>query len=164
MHIKDLMSHPVVTCTAQDCLDIPARLMWEYDCGIVPVVDHEGRLAGVITDRDISMAAYTQGRTLNAIGVTTAMASKPIAAHPEDPIESVEHLMRDNQIRRVPIIDSERRPIGLVSLNDLLRQAARAKKSAVDRELVQVLAAVCQPRGAAAMRPQPVADARAIVA
>ena len=151
MQIKDVMSHPPVTCQISSTLDHAARLMWEYDCGVVPVVDAEGRLAGMITDRDICMAAYTQGQPLAAISIATAMAKHVVASHAGEPIEQVEQLMRDNQIRRLPIVDHDGRPIGIVSMNDLARFAARARKSGVDRELVQTMAAVCQPRGHAAV-------------
>jgi CBS domain-containing protein len=146
MHVKDLMSHPVVTCTRNDHLDVPARLMWEFDCGIVPVVDADGRVEGVITDRDICMAAYTQGKSLNAIPVASAMAIRILACHVDDSIESAERVMRDGQVRRLPVLDATGRLQGLISLNDIARRTAEAKKSAVDRELVETFAAICRPR------------------
>jgi CBS domain-containing protein len=147
MQIKEIMSHPVVTCSTTDSVDQAARLMWEFDCGIVPVVDDDGRLAGVVTDRDICMAAYTQGKPLKTIPITGAMTTRVIAVHSDDLIEQAEKLMRGNQIRRLPVLDGEGRPVGLASMNDLARLAARAKKSGVDRELVKTLAAICHPRG-----------------
>ena len=152
MKIKDVMNHPAVTCPATSTLDHAARLMWEFDCGAIPVVDADGRIAGIVTDRDICMAAYTQGRPLRDIAVPTAMARKVVAAHADDAVETVEQLMRDYQIRRLPVIDNDHRPVGLVSLNDLARLAARARKSAVDRELVHTLAAVCRPHAHAPVR------------
>ena len=82
MQIKDIMSHPVVSCPADSTLDQAARLMWEFDCGIVPVIGDDGRLVGVVTDRDICMAAYTQGKTLSAIPVGTAVAPQVVAIDP----------------------------------------------------------------------------------
>jgi CBS domain-containing protein len=79
MQIEDAMSHPPVTCPASSTLDQAARLMWEFDCGIIPIVNTDGRLAGVVTDRDICMAAYTQGRPLASIPITTAMARGVVA-------------------------------------------------------------------------------------
>jgi CBS domain-containing protein len=146
MHVSELMSKPVVTCRTDDTLDVPTRLMWEYDCGVVPVIDAEGRLAGMVTDRDIAMAAYTQGKALPAIPVSTAMAKDVLAVHPEESVEAVERLMREGQVRRVPVIDNTARPVGVVSINDLARLTAQARKSGVDRELVETLAAVCRPR------------------
>src|SRR5512134_738255 len=104
MQIKDVMSHPPVTCPVSSTLDQAARLMWEFDCGIIPVVNDEGRLAGVVTDRDICMAAYTQGKTLREIPVTIAMAKQVIAAYANDSIDSAEELMSANQIRRLPVL------------------------------------------------------------
>ncbi len=119
--------------------------MWEFDCGMIPVVNDDGRLAGVVTDRDICMAAYMQGRPLRTIPVASAMAKQVVASHTDDSIEAAEGLMRDNQIRRLPVLDRDGRPVGVVSLNDLARLAARAKQSSVDREIVLTLGAICQP-------------------
>jgi CBS domain-containing protein len=146
MRLNEVMNQPVVCCPDSATLDQAARLMWEQDCGIVPIVDEDGRLTGVVTDRDICMSAYTQGLALNAIGVTTAMARTVVAGHEDDSIEAAEQLMQDNQIRRLPVIDNEGRPVGMVSLNDLARYVAQARRSVSDRELVQTLAAICRPR------------------
>lgn len=154
MHIKDAMTHPVVTCPVDSTGDMPARLMWEFDCGVIPLVDEDGRLAGMVTDRDLCMAAYTQNKPLSEIQVSSAMAKDVVRCHHDDSIETVESLMRDHQIRRVPVVDTDGRPVGLFAMNDLARLASRAKKSGVDREVVRTLAAVCRPRHAV---PAPVA-------
>jgi CBS domain-containing protein len=146
MHIKDIMSHPPVSAPVNSTVDEIARLMWEFDCGIVPIVEDDGRPAGVITDRDICMAAYTQGKPLSQIGVASAMAKQIVACHEADTIETAERLMRASEVRRLPVLDEENRLVGLVSMNDLARLAAHAKRSGVDRELVRTLAAVCRPR------------------
>ena len=159
MRIKELMSKPVVICPSTGTLDHAARLMWEFDCGIIPVVDAEGRLAGVVTDRDICMAAYTQGRALRDIPVTVAMSPRVVAVHGDELVETAELLMHDNQVRRVPVIDNEGRPIGMVSINDLARLVSRSKRSGVERELVRTMAAICQPRHHA----QPDGEVRASV-
>jgi len=159
MHIKDIMSHPVVTCPVDSTADVPARLMWEFDCGVIPMTDQEGRLAGIITDRDVCMAALTQNKPLGDIQAASAMAKNVAACRPDDSVEAVETAMRANQIRRIPIIDADGRPVGLVAMNDLARLAARARKSGVDRELVETLATVCQPRGHAVVS-EPRPDAR----
>lgn len=67
MKVQDIMTADVETCRLDDTLDRPAAIMWERDCGVVPVVDDESRIVGMLTDRDICMAAYTQGRPLPEI-------------------------------------------------------------------------------------------------
>jgi CBS domain-containing protein len=147
MRIKEVMNQPAITCSEADSADNAARLMWEFDCGIIPVLHDDGRLAGVITDRDICMAAYTQGEPLRGIPVTRGMAKHVIAIHADDSVETAEILMRDNQIRRLPVVDDDGRPLGVVSMNDLARLAGRVKRTGVDREVVDTLSAISQPRG-----------------
>jgi CBS domain-containing protein len=146
MRLRELMSHPVVSCSSGATLDHPARLMWEFDCGTIPVVDDDGRLVGMITDRDICMGSLMQGKPLHEIPVTSVMAHDLVSCHADDSVETAEHAMRDNRIRRIPVLDNDRRPLGIVSLNDLARLAFRAHRSGVDRELVETLSALCQPR------------------
>ena len=128
MHVKDIMNQPVITCSSDSALNVAAQLMWEHDCGTIPVVDHEGRLAGMITDRDICMAAYTQGLPLQAIPVTSAMTRYALACHLDDSVNTAEELMREGQIRRVPVIDNDGRPVGIVAVSDITRFAARPRK------------------------------------
>ena len=146
MKIKELMNHPAVTCPAGDTMENAARLMWEFDCGIIPLVNDDGRLAGVITDRDICMAAYTQGRPLRTMPIAAGMSKAPIAVHANDSIEAAESLMRDNQVRRLPVVDDRGRPVGMLSINDLARAAAHSKHSDEERQLVETFAATCEPR------------------
>ena len=146
MHLKEIMSQPVVTCPVDSTLDVPARLMWEFDCGVIPLIADDGRLAGIITDRDICMAALSQGKPLHQTRTSSAMTARPVACHVDDAVEAAEQLMREAQVRRLPVIDGEGRPVGVVALSDLARLAAHAKRSGVDRALVQTLAAVCRPR------------------
>lgn len=146
MKVKDVMTHPVISCPADTTLDTPARLMWEFDCGAIVATDRDGRLAGIITDRDIAMAALSQGKPLHEIAVTSAMASDVSFCHELDSVDSAERVMQERQVRRVPVADVDGRPVGIVTLNDVARLAARTRKAGVDRELVATLAAVCQPR------------------
>ncbi len=145
MNIQKIMSAPPVTCRVGDTLNTAAQLMWEHDCGAIPVLGEDGSLAGIVTDRDICMAAYTQGAPLGHISVDSAMATDVHACSPEDTIDAVERLMSNEQVRRVPVLDEERRPVGLVSLNDIARHTAGSKKNGIDRELIQTLAAIGQP-------------------
>lgn len=147
MRIQQIMSQPVVTCGPDDTLNTAARLLWEHDVGALPVVGPDGRVIGIVTDRDICMAAYTQGSALASIPVSSAMARQVFSCRPEDAVEAAERLMSEKQVRRVPVVDSEHRPIGMLSLNDVAREAATStKKNGSDREIVQALASICRPR------------------
>ena len=69
MKVEQVMNRNVKTCRSSDSLDRAAQLMWENDCGCVPIVDDEGRGVGMVTDRDVCMAAYTQGGPLTHLRV-----------------------------------------------------------------------------------------------
>lgn len=147
MRIQEIMSQPVVTCRSTDTLNTAAQLMWEYDIGSVPVVDEEGSIVGVVTDRDVCMAAYTEGNPLRSIPVSNAMAKQVYTCQATDTLEEAERVMSEKQIRRVPIVDSGSRPVGFLSLNDIARRAASSpRKDGIHHELTQTLAAICEPR------------------
>ena len=117
MKVKDLMVSDVKTCTTQDSANRAAQLMWEHDCGCLIVLTPGKRVAGTITDRDVCMAAYTQGLTLNSIDVADVMSSEVVSCAPEDDALRVAARMRANRIRRLPVIDSAGALVGMVSLN-----------------------------------------------
>jgi CBS domain-containing protein len=145
MRIKEVMSHPVVSCRTDMTLDAVVRLMSEYNCGIVPVVDADGRLTGVLTDRDICLAALKRNQALNMIPVGEVMARQVFSCRADDLVESAERLMREQRIHRVTAIDADRRPVGVLSVDDLAQMAAKSKKSGVEREFIQTLADICRP-------------------
>ena len=146
MLIEDLMSRPARTCRLSDTLERAAQQMWDHDCGALPVVGDDGILLGMITDRDISMAAFTQGLRLADIPVESAMAKEIFHCRPDDPIEAAERLMSTRRIRRVPVVDERGRPVGLLSLDDLARNAAgSSNQDGLDRRVVQTLAAIGEP-------------------
>ena len=153
MKVEQLMTREVKVCTEADTLNRAAQLMWDSDCGCIPVIsaNGDGRLIGVVTDRDIAIAAYTQGKQLWAIPVGTAMAHEVIACHANDGVSQAEALMRDNRVRRLPVIDQNERLVGILSLNDIAleaqREAATGKRAEVTGEAVsETLASICQPR------------------
>jgi CBS domain-containing protein len=151
MKVRDLMTTDVKSCREYCTLNSAAQTMWEYDIGCVPIVDHENRVIGMLTDRDVCMSVYIQGVPLTAASVTSAMSKQVFFCHPQDDIASVERLMREKQIHRVPVVDAEGRLAGIISLNDIAREAAqesRAKKSreVSDAEVTGTMASVCAPR------------------
>lgn len=151
MKVEQLMSRNVKTCHANDSLNCAAQVMWENDCGCVPVVDDEGHAVGMITDRDVCMAAYTQGGPLGHLEVSNAMAHGLHSCRPADTIVEAESIMRAQQVHRLPVVDTEGRVIGLLSLNDIAREVARergiaGKPEVGSEDLATTLGAICAPR------------------
>jgi CBS domain-containing protein len=149
MRISELMSQPAVCCGMHDMAHVATRQMWENDIGCVAVVDDDGRVTGIVTDRDICMATYTQGKPPQAISLADIMTKQVFACRPSDTIETADRVMGEKQIRRMPIVDEHNRPVGFLSMNDITRGAASGRTDGVgEREVVQVMAAIGQPRHA----------------
>lgn len=153
MNVEQLMTRTVAACHPDDGLNVPAKLMWEKDCGCVPVVlDEEGgaRVVGMVTDRDVCMAAYTQGRPLEAIKVATAMSDRVCSCRPTDPLRVALTVLRTNQLHRLPVVDTDDHLIGMLSLADLAREAAREhgrkRPEVEDADIAQAIEAISQPR------------------
>jgi len=150
MEVEKLMTRDVAVCSPTDPLNIAARIMWEHDCGCVPVVDGNMRPVGMVTDRDACMGAYTQGRSLHLIPVQDVMSKPVLACAPDDDLVVAEKLMRDNRIRRLAVCDLDGKLVGVISLSDIAREAERERLSGASRlvrsaELAQVLGAISQP-------------------
>jgi CBS domain-containing protein len=151
MRAQDLMTSPTITCHVNDPLNVAAARMWDADIGVLPIVNDDGKLAGVITDRDICMAAYTQGRALDTMLVNSAMAKHVVSARPNTNIAEIEQLMAKYRVRRIPIVDDAGKPIGIVSMNDLAIESVQpdAAMKHGPSKLAHTLAAICQPRAQA---------------
>ncbi len=151
MKVAELMTSNVKTCWQGDSLDKAARTMWDNDCGCLPVVDQDNRIVGILTDRDIAMAAYAQDLPLRAMRAEDAMTRAVVSCSADDEIGTAEEVMRQNKVRRVPVTDPERRPVGILSLNDLARVASRelthASPTMTSEEIAATLGAVSEPRG-----------------
>ena len=134
MKVADLMTRDVRSCTIHDSLNAAARIMWDHDCGCAPVVDAHSKLIGIITDRDICMAAYTQGTPLEAIPIERAMSPKVISCARGDDLDTAHRLMRTHEIHRIPVVDSRGKPIGILSLSDVINHwhGDRAAEQAVE--------------------------------
>ena len=136
MKVSDVMTKDVATCGAGDSLNRAAQIMWERRCGCVPVID-EGRVVGLLTDRDVCMAAYTQGRRIDDIAATTAMSRPAITCEASVDVEVAEDLMMAHGVRRLVVVGPDGDLQGLVSLDDIARSAA-AWDGRAEIELEQV--------------------------
>jgi CBS domain-containing protein len=154
MKVNDLMTREVKSCPAFSTLGTAAGIMWDNDCGCVPVIDQESRVIGMLTDRDICMAAYLQGQPLNVLPVTGAMSKQVFSCKAEDDLAFAEQTMREKKVRRLPVIDAQGHLAGIISLNDIARETEREEEAkttprqVTDTELIRLFAELCEPRRA----------------
>lgn len=146
MNVQQIMIRDIKSCGPDDTLNTAAQIMWDCDCGCVPVVDDAGKAIGMITDRDVCMAAYFHGAPLWSVRVGAVMAPDPVVCHPGDALAAAEHIMRERKVRRLPVVDDDGRLVGLVSLADLARAAAANRRAVRASELAETLEGICTPR------------------
>lgn len=144
MQVSELMTTDVAACAPGTNLAEASKLMWDYDCGILPIVDAVGHVAGMITDRDICMAVATKDRLASRISAGEVTNGHVIGVAPSDEVAVALDRMRQRQVRRLPVIDDHGALKGIVSMNDIVLFGDA--KSATPEAIVETMRAVCAHR------------------
>ena len=145
------MTTDVVSVNQTEPLSEAARLMYECDCGAIPVLDIVSkRILGMITDRDICMAVWSKDRPPSTICTSEITSRELYACREGDSIASAEGLMRAKQVRRVPVLDEHDRLVGILSLADIAQAAQNSGAPAAAGELAPTeiaatLGNICNP-------------------
>jgi len=123
MVVRELMKREVCTCRPSDSLRRVAEIMSKGACGVLPLVDEQGVVVGIVTDRDLCMAACRDGSPPESTLVSSVANRQVQTVREDDTPERAEQLMREHCIRRLPVVDGSGRPVGILSLHDLARYA-----------------------------------------
>jgi CBS domain-containing protein len=123
------MSIPVWSCAPETNLACVVQTMWEHDCGIVPVVDGNGRAIGVVTDRDICIALGTRNQPASMVSAHEVLSEPVMGCAPDDDCFIVLQIMERHRVRRLPVLGTGDVLLGIVSLDDIVERAAAAPVS-----------------------------------
>jgi CBS domain-containing protein len=123
MKARDLMTTPVNVCSPGTNLATAAMEMWSSDCGALPVLLDDGKVVGMITDRDICMAAAMRHRDIAEIPVGSVITGTLESCKPDDDLADLLDTMKYAKVRRLPVVDGEGKLQGIVSINDIILQA-----------------------------------------
>lgn len=151
MRIKDVMTVEPTVCPPATSVAEAAHLMWDADCGILPVVDG-GALVGVVTDRDLFIALATRNAVAATLTVSEVATTGVWTCGPDDEVQTALETMKARRVRRLPVVGADATVVGIVSMNDILL-AAGSRKRAADDDIVSTLRSIC----ARDPRPQTVA-------
>ena len=151
MKVQEVMTRDVKSCKPETNLAEAATILWDADCGLLPVVDETGKVIGIISDRDICMAVATKGRPASEITVQEVSNNRPIYhSLADDQLPDALHIMQEHQVRRLPIIDRAGTLQGILSINDVILAASdrgRSKQQGVSLEdAIATLQAICEHR------------------
>ena len=120
---REIMTTDVKAVTPESSLVDVARIMKEEDTGIVPVVDAERKLKGVITDRDVVIRTLAEGKNPLEVRACDVMTDDVDGVTPDEPVRDVIELMGSKQVRRVPVVDRDDRLLGIISIGDIANRA-----------------------------------------
>ena len=123
MKVKDVMTAGAQACATQTNLAVAAALMWDNDCGVLPVLDLDRKVVGMITDRDICFGAATKHRAPSEVSVGEVITGKVFACGPEDDIHDALKTMRHERVRRLPVVGEDGTLHGILSMNDVVLKA-----------------------------------------
>jgi len=127
MKVQDIMTSDVQCCSPDTNLAAAAKMMWDSDCGALPVLNVEGQVMGMITDRDICMATATKNKPASDITVWETVSGKARTCHISDDVHTALDIMKREKVRRLPVVDEDGVLQGIVAMNDFVLLAGEAK-------------------------------------
>ncbi len=128
MKVRAIMTTDIGFCNLEDSLTKAAKIMWQKDCGVVPLVDEENKVVGMITDRDICIASATQNRKTSDIKAKEMIRGEVFSCAATDNIKTALKKMKKNQLKRLPITGESGELVGILSITDILLCKQKDKK------------------------------------
>jgi CBS domain-containing protein len=125
MRVGKIMTKDPTCCVPSDSAQHAASLMRNEDAGIVPVINNEQSrtIVGVVTDRDLCMNVVAEGLDPRTVSVESCMTTTVVTCSPSDSVERATDLMRENQIRRLPVVNEQKELQGIIALADVVERA-----------------------------------------
>jgi CBS domain-containing protein len=140
MKVRDVMTTEVGYCQSDAPLAQAADIMWQRDCGVVPVTDENQRVVGMITDRDICFAVVTKNRLASEIKISEVISQNKVqSCAPGDAVEDALKTMKRRQLRRLPVVNKEGVLVGILSLADLISGVGKGKDAVPRKKLLAAL-------------------------
>ncbi|MDQ3748182.1 MAG: CBS domain-containing protein [Acidobacteriota bacterium] len=144
MKVKDVMKTDVGFCSTEDSLMKAAEVMRRRDCGVVPIVDADQRVVGMLTDRDLCLAVVARNRKASDVKTEELLRGKAIVCSADDKLEDALRKMRKYQVKRLAAIGAGGELVGILSVTDVLQLAA-GKDKKLKKKVYATLKAIFKP-------------------
>jgi CBS domain-containing protein len=125
MKVRDLMTTNIAFCRSETNLAAVGALMWEHDCGFIPIVDDTEKVTGVITDRDMCIALATRDRQPSQITAGEVTSVPAFVCLPDDDIQTALQTMSKERLHRLPVVNNDGGLVGILSIDDLVLRAEK---------------------------------------
>ena len=142
MKVLDVMTPGPLTCAPETTIAEAGHLMWEGDCGVLPIV-RDGTVTGIVTDRDLFIALATRDVRASELTVGAVARAQPVTCVARDDVHQAMAAMKAHRVRRLPVLDDNGKVAGMVSMNDLLL-AASPSTSITDDQIVATLQTISE--------------------
>jgi CBS domain-containing protein len=123
MRVEEIMTRNPATVRMNATVQDAARLMADRDVGFVPIVDDKGCAVGTVTDRDITIRVVAKGLDGRSARLSDFGGNEVASVLPEDDVAKARDLMKQRQVQRVLVCDQQKKPVGVISLQDLAEQS-----------------------------------------
>ncbi|MCA1826983.1 MAG: CBS domain-containing protein [Myxococcales bacterium] len=137
MRCQDIMTKNPATLQIEATVQEAARLMAEKDVGFVPIVDKSGVAVGTVTDRDIAIRCVAKGLDARTAKLSDFGGNQVICCQAEDDVSKAKQLMSQNKIQRILVCDANKKPVGVISLQDLAESAGEQEVGETVRNVKQ---------------------------
>jgi len=136
MKVREVMTKSPACCSADTNLGAAAEIMWNNNCGFLPILDSEQKVVGVLTDRDMCIAMATRNRLPGEITARQVSSGATYSCKLEDDISTALETMNEKRIRRLPVLDATGELAGVLSVDDLVLHADSDAGSSLSSEVV----------------------------
>lgn len=146
MRVEDVMTTDVSFCNPGTSAAAAAEIMWTRDCGVLPVLEDNRHVVGIVTDRDLFIALGTQNRNASELPVGVIMHREPALCAPDDDLRKALKTMAQQQIHRLPVVDESGELKGILSMSDVALQAESETNGVFKDDVIRTLKAIYEHR------------------
>lgn len=145
MKVKEIMTPHAKSIWLTESLADAAQIMWDNDCGVLPIIKDGRKVIGMITDRDICMALAMRDQNPSCVSVEEVMTGQVYSVDAEDEVGLALQAMQEHRIRRLPVVNADGELEGILSMNDVVLNAkAKGTDGIGYGDVIKTYHAICE--------------------
>jgi len=132
MKCKEIMTKDPVCCLPDDEVQKAAKLMKDENVGVIPIIEDEETkgLLGIVTDRDLALRVVAENRDIISTRIKDVMTTGAVSCQPDDDLQKALEAMEKNQVRRIPVVDTNQKIVGIIAQADVATRLGEPESTA----------------------------------